>query len=370
MRRWWLIGLVALSTLGAVVVAVDVTGGDGAVAPSPARTAARRALDRRSPTTTSTTRPRRGSGEPVTLLFGGDVHFEGGLRSKLDANPAGMFAAIAPTLTSADVAMVNLETAIATGGSPDSKQYNFRAPPSAFEALRVAGVDAVTMANNHGRDYGVEGLAETLAAKDATRLVVLGIGANAAEAYRPWRTEVRGQRLAVFAASDVVDDWLIEPWSATDAQGGIATTKPGGVERLLAAIRAERPAADTVVVFLHWGSEGLTCPTARQRELAQQLVDAGADVIVGSHAHRVQTAGRLAGALVDYGLGNFVFYNESGASGITGMLKVTVTGRDVDAYEWIPGRIRGGIPQFLTGDAAVADQAAFASRRACAGLAP
>src|SRR6185369_3358251 len=122
--------------------------------------------------TTTTTRARRGSNQPVTLAFGGDTHFEGNLAGQLQSNPGGMFAPIAPTLSGVDVAMVNLETAIATGGSPDPKNYNFRAPPSAFEALRVAGVDVVTMANNHGRDYGPQGFAETLAAKAQTPLAV------------------------------------------------------------------------------------------------------------------------------------------------------------------------------------------------------
>ena len=323
-----------------------------------------------APSTTTTTRPRRGSNQPVTLAFGGDTHFEGNLASLLQSNPGGMFAPIAPTLSGADVAMVNLETAIATGGSPDPKNYNFRAPPSAFEALRSGGVDVVTMANNHGRDFGAAGLAETLAAKQQTPLAVVGIGANATEAYQPWRTEVKGQRLAFFGATDVLDDWLITPWTATDTQAGLASTKNADVDRLVAGIRAVRPTVDTVVVYLHWGVEGSTCPSPRQQELAEQLIAAGADVIVGSHAHRVMTAGRLDGAFVDYGLGNFAFYNESGLSGVTGVLRVTVTGRDVDGYEWLPARINGGIPHLLTGSAAASDTAAFASRRACAGLTP
>jgi poly-gamma-glutamate synthesis protein (capsule biosynthesis protein) len=224
------------------------------------------------------------------------------------------------------------------------------------------------MANNHGRDYGAAGLAETLAAKAQTPLVVLGIGANATEAYRPWLTEVKGQRLAFFGATDVLDDWLITAWTATDAQAGLASTKNADVDRLVAGIGAVRPTVDTVVVYLHWGVEGSTCPSPRQQELARQLIAAGADVIVGSHAHRVMTAGRLDGAFVDYGLGNFAFYNESGLSGVTGVLRVTVTGRDVDAYEWLPARISGGIPHLVTGSAAASDDAAFASRRACAGL--
>jgi poly-gamma-glutamate synthesis protein (capsule biosynthesis protein) len=100
------------------------------------------------------------------------------------------------------------------------------------------------------------------------------------------------------------------------------------------------------------------------------MVDAGADIVVGSHTHRVMTAGRLGPALVHYGLGNFVFYNESGASGITGVLTATVTGREIDAYGWKPARIRGGIPTLLSGDAAAADLAAFEGRRSCTDLTP
>jgi len=335
-------------------------------------------------TTAPAARGPRGSGQAVTFAFAGDVQFpdvqdtDPGVTStglpvladQLKADPTGVLAPITPVLSGADIAMVNLETAVATGGTPEPKQYNFRAPATAFEALRVAGVDVVTMANNHGRDYGAAGFAETLAAKQQTPVAVVGIGANAAEAYRPWVTEVKGQRLAFFGATDVLDDWLIASWTATDAQPGLASTKDANLERLLAAIRAERPNADTIVVNLHWGSEGDTCPTPRQQEVARALVATGADVVVGSHAHRVQTAGRLDGALVDYGLGNFIFYNESGLSGVTGVLRVTVTGRDVDAYEWLPARISGGVPRLLSGDAAASDNAAFASRRACAGLQP
>jgi poly-gamma-glutamate capsule biosynthesis protein CapA/YwtB (metallophosphatase superfamily) len=366
-RRLVLIVLVAVS---AVAVALVVSDRDGDGRRRAGRASTLGSSSSTSSSTTTTTRPRRGSGQPVTIAFGGDTHFEGNLRYLLNTNPGGMFAPIAPTLSGADVAMVNLETAIATGGSPDPKNYNFRAPPSAFEALRAAGVDVVTMANNHGRDYGPEGLAETLAAKAQTPLVVLGLGADATEAYKPWLTTVKGQRLAFFAATDVLDDWLIDAWTATDTQAGLASTKGAAVDRLVAGISAARPQADTIVVDLHWGVEGSNCPSPRQQELAKQLVDAGADIVVGSHSHRVETAGRLDGALVDYGLGNFAFYNESGPSGVTGVLRVTATGRDIDTYEWLPARISGGIPHLLSGSAAAADNAAFASRRACSGLAP
>lgn len=304
----------------------------------------------------------------MVLAFGGDVHFEGGLRTKLGSDPAHVFDPVAPVLAGADVAMVNLETAITDRGAAEAKQYRFRASPRAFDALASAGVDVATMANNHGRDYGAVGLADTLAAIPNAPLKVVGIGADAAAAFAPARFDVRGRRVAIVAATDVLDGALERSWTATDAQPGLASAKDP--TRLLAAVRAARADSDLVVVYLHWGVEGATCPTARQRQLARALVDAGADVVVGSHAHRQQGAGRAGDAFVAYGLGNFAFYNEAGPSGITGVLVLTVTGRHVDGYSWIPAHIRGGVPVVTSPAAQRPEIDAWGRLRRCSDLTP
>jgi poly-gamma-glutamate capsule biosynthesis protein CapA/YwtB (metallophosphatase superfamily) len=319
---------------------------------------------------TTTTSLRTGNGQAVTFAFGGDVNFEGDLAAKLASNPGGMFAPIAGELSSADIAMVNFESAITTRGSPDVKAFNFRTTPNALNALHIAGIDAVTEANNHGRDYGPVGLQDTLAAKAASPIPVLGVGANAAQAYAPWKTTVHGQRIAIFAATDVIDDSLISAWTATDTQPGLASTKGTAESILVTAIRAARPTTDTIVVYLHWGVEGTDCPSPRQAALAKTLTEAGADIVIGSHTHRVESGGFLGHAFVDYGLGNFAFYNESGLSGITGVLRITATGRKIDGYEWKPARIHGGIPNLVGGSLAQQDLAGFNGRRAsCTNLA-
>lgn len=363
------VALVAGAVVLAAVGAATVVGGEEPRPTGPAdpgSTAVTAAPTTRPAPTTTTTRPG-GNGQPVTFAFGGDVHFEGNLRARL-GQPSTALSSVAPLLAGADIAMVNLEAAITERGTPSAKAYNFRSPPSAFVALRSAGVDVTTMANNHGMDFGTEGLADSLAARAGAGIPVLGIGANATEAYAPWRTTVRGQRIAVLAATDVLDDWLISAWSATDTQGGLASAKGTQQARLEAAVRAARRGTDTLVVYLHWGAEGNTCPTPRQRELAAALVAAGADIVVGTHAHRVQGGGRYGDAFVDYGLGNFIFYNESGESGRTGVLRVTAVGRRITGYEWVPARISGGLPRVLDEPARSQDLAEFANRRACAGL--
>lgn len=295
------------------------------------------------------------------------MHFEGRIRARLHAGARSVLAGVAPLLSSADLAVVNLETAVTSRGAPPpGKQYAFRAPPSAFAALKAGGVDVASMANNHGMDFGRTGLEDSLAAAKAAGFPVVGIGRDDSEAYRPLIREVKGQRVAVLGATQVLDDDLRAAWTATDTQPGLASAKE--VERLTGAVRAARAVADTVVVFLHWGTEGQTCPNEDQPALARALAEAGADVIVGGHAHRLQGGGRLGGAFVAYGLGNLVFYSDSGPGTETGILTVTVTGREIDSYRWTPARLVNQLPRSLAGSAAAEASRSWEALRPCTGL--
>lgn len=318
-------------------------------------------------TTTTTAADPNGSGKPVTFVFGGDVHFEGSLRSTLQKDPAALFGGLQPALRDADVAVVNLETAIGSGGTKAPKTFNFQAPPAAFDALTAAGVDAISMANNHALDYGQDGLLQTLDAAKQVNAPIIGIGGNELAAFAPWTKTVNGQRIAVISATSVIDGNLVANWTATADHPGVASAKR--LDSLLAAVRQARSAADTVVVFLHWGTEATFCPNGDQKGLAPKLVEAGADIVVGGHAHRVLSGGYLKGAYVDYGLGNLVFQAQGNDSRDTGLLRVTATGRTINSAEWLPGRIGGNnIPALLDGSARDKALATWNGRRDCTGL--
>jgi hypothetical protein len=331
--------------------------------------------------TTIEARGPLGSGQAVTFAFAGDTHFvdqwdtEGGadyagipvLADQLKADPAHVLGPIAPVLSGADLAMVNLESAITERGEPVAgKAYHFRSSAESFVALRAAGVDVVNMANNHALDYGPTGMEDTFDAIASSGLPVVGIGHNAEEAYRPHRTVIRGQRIAIFGAVDWLEPALVSRWTATETQPGLAFTIDP--TRLLAAVSAARAEVDTLIVFLHWGIEQTHCASPEQHSLARLLAGAGADIIVGSHAHRVFGAGHFGGSLVAYGLGNFVYWREDGESGQSGVLLVKATGRHVDSYSWVPARITHGIPVPETSTAAAADINEWAQRRVCSGL--
>lgn len=375
----------AVITVVVVVGAVAMSSGDSSddersTAPTSATSPG--AAGSATTSATPTTRGPRGDGNAVTLAFAGDVNFpevwdtEDGpppnappLAAQVRADPKHVLDPIAPVLSAADLTMVNVETAITDGGEAVAgKNYHFRSPAATFAALKAAGVDVVNMANNHSLDYGPSGMRDTFAAIDASKMPVVGLGRDAAEAYRPYVTTIKGQRIAIVSADDWLEPALVASWSATDTQAGIAFSIDRA--RLLAEVQAVRPQVDTLVVYLHWGTEETWCASGEQQDLATALLGAGADVIVGSHAHRVFGAGKVGAALVAYGLGNFVYWREDGESGRSGVLKVTVTGREVDDYSWVPARITNGVPVPLTGDAAAADLVEWNTRRSCSGLAP
>jgi poly-gamma-glutamate capsule biosynthesis protein CapA/YwtB (metallophosphatase superfamily) len=314
-------------------------------------------------------RPVKPRPQAVTLAFAGDVMFGGMIAPQLAADPGALLDGVAPLLRRADLAVVNLETAITQRGTAEPKEYTFRAPPTALVALRSAGVDVASLANNPGMDFGPVGLQDTLQAAGRERLPLVGAGVDAAAAYAPWVSTINGRRIALLAATQVMDSVLLDTWPAQEDRAGLASAKEEHVQRLLDAVRAAGRSADIVVVYLHWGVERETCPTVVQQDLAARLAEAGADVIVGGHAHRLQGAGMLGKSLVAYGLGNFVFYAGGGAGAESGVLRVTVDPTDRISYDWKPARLVAGIPQPLAGDEARVAAAQWEGLRACTGLA-
>ncbi|MFI5044659.1 MAG: CapA family protein, partial [Acidimicrobiales bacterium] len=290
------------------------------------------------------------------------------LVGQLKSNPTGLLTAIAPTLSGADFAMVNLETSLGTTGTKVPKAFNFQVPPQAIDALKAAGVDAVSMANNHGMDYGAVGLQDSLAIRASSGFPILGIGQNDTEAYAPLITEIKGQRLGVIAASDVFDAALVSSWTAAPDQPGIASAEADHLQRLVQEVQTTRPKVDTLVVYLHFGTEKQTCPNARQKEVVDALLAAGVDIVIGSHPHRLQGVGYQGKKLVAYSMSNFIFRGPSSESRKTGVLMVTATGQQIDGFEWKPATLQGNVPVLLSGSASQAGLTEMAQRRDCAGL--
>ena len=225
-------------------------------------------------------RPSDGDGRcargDVVLAFAGDMHFEAHLAGLLD-EPRGALGPIAETLSAADLTMVNLESAITTRGEPEAKElevpsrrYHFRTSPAALDVLAAAGIDLVTMANNHGADFGPIGLADTLRAIDNSPIPVIGIGRDQEAAFAPYRVSIRGTDLAFLAADGSMREGASNVWAAGPDNPGVAAAHSERPRALLAAVRSASATDDVVVVYLHWGAELQGCPTRQQRATARR----------------------------------------------------------------------------------------------------
>jgi poly-gamma-glutamate synthesis protein (capsule biosynthesis protein) len=270
--------------------------------------------------------------------------------------------------------MVNLESAITERGVPDPKdledawnRYWFRAPPSALGFLARSGVDVVSVANNHGADYGLVGLRDTLRAARRAPLAVIGAGRNRREAFTPHRITVKGVDLAFLAADASPLESSEAAWRAGRRSPGLADAHQPRPSTLLAAVRRADRAVDVVVVYLHWGRELQACPTGTQRTTARALARAGADVVVGSHAHVPLGSGWLGPTYVSYGLGNFVWYHNQQPE--TGVLQLRIDGGRVVSDEWVPAEIGiWGRPTPLTGANRRSAVGEWNTLRGCTGL--
>lgn len=286
--------------------------------------------------------------DTITIAAVGDLMLARTIGERLEASPPqSPFAAVAPILREADVAIGNLECNIGLTGAPIRKAFNFRAPPVAANALVEAGIDVVSIANNHAMDFGAESLGETIEHLDRNKIVHAGGGLNEADAHRPGLFEVRGHKLAFLAYVKVPVEGMVgfdtNAWTAKGDVPGLAWADPA---RIAADVAAAKATADHVIVMMHSGFEGDSRPNIWQTMAAEAAIDAGAVLVVGAHPHVLQGARRYKKGFIAYSLGNFVFDRTDIVSAI---LKVTIDASGVKDVAWVPVILRGGFPQ-LTDD--------------------
>lgn len=267
----------------------------------------------------------------IRLVFGGDVTLAAWYPETVPdvRDHKWPFARLQGLFRSADLVMVNCETAITRLEKREAKQFNFKMNPDLVQVFPKGGISLVTLANNHVYDYGAEGLRDTLAYLDSAGVEHVGAGMTLAEARRPVIRDIKGRKFAFLGYGNYSP--------ATEKSSGTAYRYP---EHVAEDIRlAKRAGADIVIVNFHWGLERATEPTDRDRALAHLAIDSGADVIVGHHPHVLQSIEIYRGKVIAYSLGNFVFGGNRRAGKDSALLEILVApSGDID-HRLVPIRI-------------------------------
>ncbi|HEX6937710.1 MAG TPA: CapA family protein [Actinomycetes bacterium] len=226
-------------------------------------------------------------------------------------DPAAALRPMAGRLAAADLTIGNLESTLSKAGAPRQGGDSFGAAPAVREGLRLAGFDVLSLANNHAGDYGARALVETVRRLRAAGFRPVGAGADIRTAARPVVTTRNGVRFGVVAFNAIG-----ETPAAGRASPGVLQVRMqprtgplnrSDLDRVTRVVRGLRDRVDVVIVLPHWGAQYTHRTVRDQRLVARELVDAGADVVVGGHPHWVQGVEVRRGGFVAYSLGNFVF---------------------------------------------------------------
>ncbi len=273
----------------------------------------------------------------IVMLFGGDVYFSdhvlnaydkaGGIHGVLDEG-------IRAEIGKADIFMVNQEFPFTQRGTAAAdKQFTFRLPESRMHMMPEMGVDIVTLANNHILDFGPEGLLDSCQALDDAQILYVGGGKDLDRA-SALKTVTIGQKIVGFLGTSRV--YMDASWAAGKDHPGVFSTYDTTLP--LKTIQDARQQCDFLVVYVHWGVERETEPKDYQRAMGKAYIDAGADLVVGSHPHVLQEMEEYNGKMIVYSLGNFVFGSSIPK---TALLKV-VWGQEGTQVTMIPCTSSGG----------------------------
>jgi poly-gamma-glutamate capsule biosynthesis protein CapA/YwtB (metallophosphatase superfamily) len=261
------------------------------------------------------------------------------------------YAQVRNYFSNSQIVFGNLEGPLTDRGTPEQdKKFVFRSPPDKVSAaLKNAGFNVVTLANNHTLDYSADGLAQTIETLDAAGIQHVGAGADLMAARRPATFQINGQRIAVLGYSMT----LPENFYAGEHNAGTAF---GHEDQVRDDVRAARTQADIVLVAFHWGQEGKTELRDYQTRLGHLAIDSGASAVVGHHPHILQGIERYKDGVIIYSLGNFTFGSYSSHSTRSAIAQLHFRNGRLQQVQMIPINVNNFEVQFqpqpLHGEAA------------------
>ncbi len=301
--------------------------------------------------------PRRA--DSIVLLAGGDVNLGRGAGQQILKDPSyDPLSEVAPLMSTADLRFVNLESQLSDQHGETQSPYEhlkFTGPPGGAEVLAHAGIDVVSIANNHCWDYGRKALFETMDNLDRAGVRYAGASRVPGHQYQPLILHVKGWKIALFAVTQI---WNQPPFDKHPGRFYVAWARFDRLEKALARARRE---SDLVLVSYHGGGEYVGVPMQWTRRFVRAVMDAGADAVIGHHPHVPLGVGWFAGRPAFYSLGNLVFamHSDYPWTGTSFFAKIRFFKDGRREVEACPYHILGHTPMFFEGKTKAARERVF-----------
>ncbi|MDO8595342.1 MAG: CapA family protein [Sulfuricaulis sp.] len=277
--------------------------------------------------------------DEITLLACGDVFVQ-------RPAPGKTFRQVRDVFHQADIVFCNWESTLCSRDTPPTpflRIIHLRSDPKMAAALVDAGIDIVSLANTHTMDYGPAGILQTMQTLEQRGIRYVGVGRNIEEAHTPVIFDLKDTRIA-FLAYHTYDQFAT---AASEVTAGQAMVRIGAylppphvfreeVSRMQQDVRKARKQAHVVIVSWHWGQSMTSQLAVHQPYLGHLAIDAGADVVLGHHAHVLQGIEVYRGKPICYSLGNFVMDGGAPMSMEALVVKCVIAGKRIRRLSFLP----------------------------------
>ncbi len=275
----------------------------------------------------------------ISVSFGGDVMMDSYFADYIHTYGVDYsWTDITPLLKQSDISVVNLETSVSDRGKTyKAEGYGFRSQPFTLEGLANADVDLVSLANNHTYDFGTTAFLDTLSHLHDYGIEYCGAGKNLEEAMTLKIIQRNDLRVGFLNFSEIIPS---RHFLAGEDKPGIASILKDDYDQVFETIHTAKQNCDLLFVLLHWGVEYSDTPEEYQIDLAHQIIDHGADALIGHHPHVLQGIEIYKEKPILYSIGNFIFLKRNDQAGKTALFELNFNADEFQGGSFYPIHIK------------------------------
>lgn len=287
--------------------------------------------------------------ENVSIAVTGDIMIGRNVGGILSADSSPL-EAVSNVTSNVDLLLINFENAATSSENAVKGDIPLKCDPSLVPTVKANNNTVAALANNHACDYGINGMKDTIKNLRNAGITPVGAGNNESDAHAPVTKEIGGRNISIFNYMDSNNfaeyDYEVMPY-ANGSSPGYSAYNSQTAQRDIANARGN--GSDCVIAYLHFGNEYSTSPNEDQIKIAHELIDDGADIVIGTHPHVTQGIEMYKGKPIFYSLGNFVFDMSGNGVENAYMLKIDLV-NNTGKCSVYPVYISGYLPQFMSSD--------------------